>query len=231
MTLRFVVRALSAALALSSASLPLMAQVGQEPDHSPFRDIETSRTLTPSFGYMWGSGGTLGLGPHNGPVYGLKVEARVSAPLALAFGLSYGDFKRNFFDLQDSSGSALRGQLKTHVVQAEVTAQFNLTGKKSWHHLAPFVGINGGLAFASSNAVDSSGYKFGAKFVFAPMVGTRIAIAKGVLLRAEWRWNFWQLKYPAAYALPTPALERLLGSTLSEWIATPTLSAGLSIGL
>jgi hypothetical protein len=220
----------SVALALSGAAVPLAAQVGHEPDRSPFRDIESSHTLTPSFGYLWGSGGTLGLGPHDGPVYGLRVDARVSAPLALGLALSYGDLKRNYFDLQDSTGTALRGQIKTHVVQAEVSAQLNLTGKKSWHHLAPFIGINGGLAFANSAKVDSTGYKFGAKFLFAPMAGTRITLARGVMLRAEWRWNFWQLKYPAAYSLPTPGQERLLGSTLSEWVATPTLIAGLSIG-
>ena len=231
MTLRSsAVPAVLVALGLAGATVSLAAQVGHEPDRSPYRDIESSHTLTPSFGYMWGSGGTLGLGPHKGTVYGLRADARVSGPLTLGLAMSYGDLKRNYFDLQDSTGTALRGQITTHVVQAEVSAQFNLTGKKSWHRLAPFIGINGGLAFATSAKVDSSGYKFGAKFVFAPMVGTRIAIAKGVLLRAEWRWNFWQLKYPATYTLLTPGQERLLGSTLSEWVATPTLTAGLSIG-
>jgi hypothetical protein len=44
------------------------------------------------------------------------------------------------------------------------------------------------------------------------------------------RWNFWQLKYPTTYTVSTPSGELLLGSNLSEWTATPSLTAGLSIG-
>ncbi|MEO8029250.1 MAG: hypothetical protein ABI765_00305 [Gemmatimonadota bacterium] len=217
-------------LASLAMAVPMAAQVGRPPDRSPFRDIESGHSFTPFVGYMWGSGGTLGVGPHDGMIYGFRVDARISAPLTLGFQMSYGDLKRNYFDLEDTTGTALRGLIKTHVIQAEISALLNLTGKKSWHHLAPFIGVAGGLAFGSKASVDSSGYKFGTKFVFAPMAGTRIVIANGVMLRAEWRWNFWQIKYPNTYSLPTPAAETLLGANLSEWIASPSLTAGLSIG-
>lgn len=216
------------ALALAA---PLAGQVGRPPSTSPFRDIQPDRTLTPFGGYTWGGGGTLGLGPRNGPIGGLRFDARLSAPLNLGLQVSYGDYERSYIDLEDSTGSAIRGPTKTHVVQVEFSGQLNLTGKKAWHHLAPFVGVAGGLAFASSSGVDSSGYKFGTKFVFAPIMGTRVVITSGLLLRVEWRWNFWQIKYPTTYTVSTPSGEVLLGTNLSEWTATPSLTAGLSIGL
>lgn len=227
---RSILAALCGMLGTSLSAVPLAAQVGSAPAKSPYRDIESSHTFTPLAGYMWGSGGTLGIGPHRGDVFGFRVDTRVSAPLAIGFQLTYTDAKRNYFDLKDTTGTALRGEINTRVIQAEVGVQINLTGKKAWHHLAPYVGMNGGLAFGKKAAVDSSGYNFGTKFTFAPMFGVRVPIVRGVLLRAEWRWNFYQIKYPSTYSLPTPALETLLGATLSEWVATPQLSAGLSIG-
>ncbi|HKV76482.1 MAG TPA: hypothetical protein VJN95_18325 [Gemmatimonadales bacterium] len=223
--------ALLTTLVLGLIAAPLAAQVGRPPSTSPFRDISSDLTLTPFGGYTWGSGGTLGLGPQNGPVAGVRMDIRVSAPLTLGVQLSYGDYKRNYIDLKDTTGSALRGPTNTHLIQVEFGAQVNLTGKKAWHGIAPFIGVMGGLGFASGSSVDSSGYKFGTKFVFAPMFGTRVVIANGFMFRAEMRWNFWQLKYPTTYTVSTPSGEVLLGQNLSEWTGTPSLTAGFSFGL
>jgi hypothetical protein len=217
-------------LALAAAASPLAGQVGRPPGSSPFRDILSERTLTPFGGYTWGGGGTLGLGPRDGPIVGVRFDARISAPVNLGVVVSFGDYQRNYFDLKDTTGNAKRGLTGTHLIQIEMSGQLNLTGKKAWHRLAPFVGVNGGIAFGSGSSVDSSSYKFGTKFIFAPILGTRVLISNGVLLRVEWRWNFWQLKYPTTYTVSTPSGELLLGSNLSEWTATPSLTAGLSIG-
>lgn len=218
-------------LAFTLVAAPLAGQVGKPPGSSPFRDISSNLTLTPFAGYMWGGGGTLGLGPQNGPVGGARLDVRVSAPINIGVQVSYGDYQRSYIDLKDTTGTALRGPTKTSVVQIEFGGQLNLTGKKAWHRLAPFIGVAGGLAFASGSSVDSSGYSFGTKFVLAPLMGTRIVIANGVMLRVEWRWNFWQLKYPTTYTVSTPSGEVLLGTNLSEWTGSGSLSAGLSIGL
>lgn len=217
-------------LARAAAAAPLEGQVGRPPGSSPFRDITPDRTLTPFAGYTWGGGGTLGLGPQDGPLGGLRFDARISAPINFGVVVSFGDYQRSYFDLKDTTGNAKRGPTGTHLIQIELGAQLNLTGKKAWHRLAPFVGFNGGVAFASGSSVDSSSYKFGTKFIFAPIVGTRVVISNGVMLRVEMRWNFWQLKYPTTYTISTPSGELLLGSNLSEWTATPSLTAGLSFG-
>ncbi|HTO73291.1 MAG TPA: hypothetical protein VMJ30_05700 [Gemmatimonadales bacterium] len=228
---RGALRASLMALVSALLAVPLAAQVGRPPSTSPFRDISSDLTVTPFGGYMWGSGGTLGLGPQDGPVAGARMDVRVSAPLTLGFQFSYGSYQRRYIDLKDTTGTALRGFTGTDLIQIEFGAQLNLTGKKAWHGLAPFIGVMGGLAFASGSSVDSSGYKFGTKFIFAPMFGTRFVIAKGVMLRAEMRWNFWQLKYPTSYTVQTPSGEVLLGQNLSEWTGTPSLTAGISFGL
>ena len=217
-------------LAVGAVAAPLAGQVGRAPGNSPFRDVVPDKTVTAFGGYMGGGGGTLGLGPQDGPLGGIRLDIRLSAPINLGVVFSFGDFHRNYIDLQDTTGSALRGPTKTHVVQVEFGGQLSLTGKKAWHRLAPFIGVTGGLAFGSGSSADSSSYDFGTKFVFAPNFGTRVVISSGVMLRVEMRWNFWQLKYPTSYTVSTPSGEVLLGQNVSEWTATPSLTAGLSIG-
>ena len=61
--------------------------------------------------------------------------------------------------------------------------QFNLSGGKSWHRIAPFVGAGVGLAFAKATPADTSQYEFGRKFYLAPSVGFRFFITDRLHLR------------------------------------------------
>jgi hypothetical protein len=49
------------------------------------------------------------------------------------------------------------------------TIQLNITGKKSWHGFAPFVGGTAGVAWAEETPADTSGYRFGTRAVLAPL--------------------------------------------------------------
>ena len=77
---------LAAALATTWAAmllfaLPLAAQVGHRPESSPYHDIRGGHAVTPYLGQFGGSGGRFQIGPHDGPVYGLRYDLRTGSTI------------------------------------------------------------------------------------------------------------------------------------------------------
>ena len=185
--------ALTLALALAPASV--WAQTGHPPGSSPYRDIVPNKTVTLFGGYMFGTGGTIGVAPHDGSFGGIRFDVRVSSPISLALSFQYGGMQRNYVDLADTAGGFIKGPIAQDVFMAEIGGQFNVTGKKSWHRLAPFMGVTLGIASANTSSVDHSGFKFGTRFEISPQWGTRIVLSNRIILRAEMRWIFWGVNY------------------------------------
>jgi len=186
-------------LALGAAT-PLSAQVGYPPDASPYREITSTMSLSALGGYIGGSGGTLGVGPHDGPVYGGRFGVTVSGPLAFGFAVQYGDLqgrlvRRNPLD----NKLVLSGLVPEPIWLTEFTTQYTLTGGKTWHHLAPYVGGGLGYAWKASTSSGADAFTFGGRFYFVPFAGTRVYLNNRVAIRAEIRWAFWRLAYPASY--------------------------------
>jgi hypothetical protein len=175
------------------------AQVGYPPDHSPYRDITHKKSLTVLGGYIGGTGGALGLGPHDGPVYGGRFGISVSGPIELSFAVNYGDLQgRRVF--RDTSGNlALSGLVPSPVWLFETDVQYTITGGKTWHGLAPYIGGGVGYAWRSSSPSSPDAYDFGGRFYWAPFVGTRFFVNQRSFIRAEMRGAFWRLAYPPPY--------------------------------
>jgi hypothetical protein len=141
----------------------------------------------------------------------------------------------------DSVANRVDGPVKQALTMVELALQFNLTGRKSWNHLAPFFGGSAGFADGAglpAAVKDSSGYKFGGKIYLAPMVGVRIFLSRTLNVRLEARQLFWKLKYPLAYnqdpaAQPSGDVVNhpnsvLPGNKREEWSGARELRAGLS---
>ena len=91
------------------------------------------------------------------------------------------------------------GPVKQSVTFAELALQFNLTGGKSWHRIAPFIGAGVGLALAGDTPADTSWYDFGNKFYLAPSAGFRFFLSDRLHLEGEARAIFWKLNYPTTF--------------------------------
>lgn len=223
-----VARAACAALAalLPSAAT---AQVGHAPESSPYREIRYGSYLLALGGSFGGSGGSAGVGPHDGATGGVRWILLGNRPIALGLGLQYGDLGRLIQDPSKSPDTRTTGPVSQRVLFTDVAVQFNVTGGKSWRGLAPFTGAAAGLAFTERVAGDPSSYRTGTKLYFAPMLGTRVFLGQRLFLHVEGRFLFWQLKYPASFLTPSDPTETpiLPGGPPSEWIATPWLQAGL----
>lgn len=189
---------------------PLAAQVGHSPASSPYRDIPNGKSLTVLVGDIGGDGGKIGVGPHNGRSYGGRLDLRISGPVQFGLGFSQAKLERLVVSADDSVATRTTGPFKQTLTMIDASLQLNITGRKSWHRLAPFVsGTAGwvrGSALPASAAKDSSGYKFGSKLYFAPAIGMRIIVSSNLQLRLEARQLFWKLKYPLSYTTD-PAAE------------------------
>jgi hypothetical protein len=234
-------RFLTSTLTLLALAVPLAAQVGHAPNSSPYRDIPYGRSLSLLVGDVGGDGGSIGVGPHNGQTYGVRFDIRVGAPVQLGLSVARGDLERLVVSASDSVANRVDGPVKQGVTMIELALQINLTGKKSWNRLAPFLGGSAGYMDAGglpSGVKDSSDYKTGGKIYLAPAIGVRIYLGKSLNLRLEGRQLYWKLKYPIAYNLDPAAqpsgdatthLNSVLpGNKRDEWTGARELRAGLS---
>lgn len=218
-------------LALSAlAAGGARAQVGHDPARSPYRDLRFGQFLTVTAGQVFGSGGRIGVGPHNGQVVIVRHDFLADRPVTIALGGGVARLERNFADLVPIP-NLLKGPAEHDVWFGEGTAQLNLTGGKTWHNAAPYLSLGIGLAAGERVPDDSSGYRFGTKFFLAPAAGIRLFVSRRLFVKVEARAMFWNLRYPDKYSVdpdgPFGPAGRLLTGELKEWSSTPMVHAGL----
>src|SRR3990172_12644690 len=83
-----------AVLVTALAARPAPAQVGHDPQPSPYRDLRASHQITFSGGYLSGGGGEAGVGPKQGPLAGLRYSLSLSGALEMTVGAHGGSLDR-----------------------------------------------------------------------------------------------------------------------------------------
>jgi hypothetical protein len=217
-------------LALLSPALA-SAQVGHPPGRSPYHDIPKGHTVTGVAGLFGGTGGRFAVAPHDGTVFGLRYDIRTAGTIQMGLVLARGNLERLIVDPEVPLAERVRGPVDQQVSFVELDLQLNLTGGKTWHRLAPFVGVGGGLTFPSGTAADTSGFELGKKIYFAPHAGFRFFLTDRLHLRTDARVIFWKLSYPTSFTqspddepeTPPPITD----GNVSEWTTTSWLQAGL----
>ncbi|HEY8062023.1 MAG TPA: hypothetical protein VID74_04455 [Gemmatimonadales bacterium] len=214
----------------------LAAQVGYPPSHSPYHELERGAFIEAFGGRVFGTGGTLKLGPRNGTSEGARLIVRGKNTLQFSFGGWTAGTQREVINAQDSVATRDKGLAPQRLIAGEIGIQLNLTGGKSWRGLAPYAGVSLGLVHGQGGpAVDTSGYSFGNKLFFAPTIGTRLYAGQRLYVKVDLRALFWKLSYPASYSLePTKQPGTLTKSNAvnttgaaSQYTATPEIRFGL----
>jgi opacity protein-like surface antigen len=214
---------------LLAGAAPLRAQVGHEPDKSPYRELPHANGVSLLAGYFDGGGGSLNVGPHDGWMYGARFQVRSNKAISLGVGVMYGTLKRTVLDPSKPVGERDLGEVDQTVWIPEAVITMNLTGGKSYRRFAPFLGFGVGAAFASDTPLDTSGYAFGTKFAFAPFLGLRFAPSSRLSIRGELRGNLWKLSYPVSYRTTTPGGSTvIISAEVAEWVMSPVYVTGLS---
>jgi hypothetical protein len=217
------------------AAATASAQVGHSPSSSPYHDIYKGHTFTAVGGYIMGDGGRFGIGPHDGPLYGFRYDIRTASATQFGLQITQGDLQRLIVDPFVELANRVSGPVDQRVTFLEADFQFNLTGGKTWHRLAPFVGAAVGLALAEDTPADTSGYDFGNKVYFSPHAGLRIFLTQRLHLRGDARVAFWKMKYPDTFTqepplepgVPPNSNAVIRNGNVSEWTLEPWFQGGL----
>ena len=207
----------------------LTAQVGYDPAHSPYRDAPTGSGPVLFAGYLGGGRGRVPVGISDGNTWGVRYNFEFGSA-SIDLGAAYGQTTRRIVDPFVAVKNNTSGLIDADVVLVDATLQMALTGPKTWRGLAPYIGASLGVAAGSDTPSDSSGYKFGTKFTFAPVIGAKYYVGRRVALSADFRAVFWRLGYPSQFEEPDKVDNQSiipLGGATNNWTVHPWISLGL----
>jgi hypothetical protein len=191
-------RALLLALLLSAPGVLAAQEVGTAPEHSPFQDILTHEGFTLFAGRFAGNPNDA----HTGVRPGLMLAGRLNVRLSGALDISatFGEAFTSRLQINAGGDTArIMGNLKVRLLAADLGLQLNLTGDKTWHRLAPYVYIGGGITTPSAKVVDPGGFELGTNFDVVPALGTRLFVSRGLELQFEVRDYYYRYNFPLSY--------------------------------
>ncbi len=193
--------ALAASLALGAAG-PLAAQVGHAPGSSPFRDITMRQTLSFVVGRFGGDTAVAGVGWRAGPLYAGRLDTRLTGPLDFTASIGFAASSRKKIDTEDAPATRDTARVHRTLLLADIGLTLNLTGAKTWHGIAPYVGFGAGYMAPLKTEKDPGGYNAGSNFTLIPALGTRVFLGRRLAARVEVRDYFWRYEWPLRYFAP-----------------------------
>jgi hypothetical protein len=214
-------------------TVQLSAQMGHDPATSPYRDILLHPGPMVFVGHMSGDRGRSGAGPSDALTFGARYEIPAGHSMLFQLTTAYLHGNRFIYDPRADSTSPERrvGPVKSDLALAEVGLQLRLTGAKTWHGLAPYVGTGLGMMFDVNSPGDTtgSGYAFGTKFSLAFATGVRWYPARRIQIDGDVRAHFFRLRYPLSFHNPAPdgSLVVPLTQNLTDWTVHPWISLGV----
>jgi len=191
-----------AAVVAACAAAPLAAQVGHPPGTSPFHDLTMRQTLSFSLGRFGGNTAVAGVGWRAATLYAGRLDTRLSGPLDFTATLGVAASSRLKIDTEADSATRVSGPVDRTLLLADIGLTLNLTGAKTWHGIAPYVGLGAGWMTPTKTEKDPGGYNAGPNFTFVPLLGTRVFFGRTLAARLEVRDYIWRYEWPARYYLP-----------------------------
>ncbi len=210
-----------------------VGQVGHSPDASPYRHSRARRVLGVQSGYLWGDFGDAGVGPSNGVIGGGYVDLLFDSPIAVSFSVWYGGLERFVKNPGLPPDQRTTGPFRQQMMALDGSLQLVLTGSKTWHRMAPYVGLGLGLSFDNRVPQDSTDFTFGNKFLLQPAFGFRLYLSDRLVITAEGKDVMWRLSYPAAFLTGANPIINPTTQKPAEWTHHFVLRLGLgyAIGL
>jgi hypothetical protein len=177
--------------------------------------------------------GQLGLGPHDGTMFGGRYAVAFGGPLNLDVDGTFFRAKRDVLDVSRPVDDRSLGRTDFRVAVVDLRLRINLTGHRAWHRLQPFVLFGGGVALAESTdrilelATDmpqDEWYEFGKRFAGTLGGGTSFYISDKISLRLDGVMNLWKIATPVGWLTVDndPSSE----NPESEWVSAKSIRLG-----
>lgn len=220
--------ALTAALLCLSIA-PLAAQVGTEPEKSPYQDFVYHQDFSVFGGYFSGNKGSANVGPQSSPIFGVRYGLHIGGPAELSIRLARASSMRNVIDPSKNGAARDLGTESDPIWIADAGINVALTGQKSYHHFIPQFGVGVG-ASKSNSSKDVGGYSFGTGFAIHFGGGLKFVTHGPWGARLDLTDYFWQLSYPGVYLQPPTGITPVLSASQSqnEWKQNATITFGIT---
>ena len=211
------------------------AQVGHDPAHSPFVDVDYRQELTLFAGPYSAKKDPAGVAARGGNAMGLFYAWRAGGPAYLTGELGSISTSRTVLDPRKPVATRNLGNRSWPLYTADAGLSLALTGAKSYHRVIPMV--RGGLGFVSDlkSKPDTGGFKFGTRFALTWGAGIRFVPGGRWQVRADWTNRMYTVAYPDTYydppqtagGNPVPAILPT-DVAKSRWTNNSALTLGLS---
>ena len=217
-----------AAACLCLGVAPLAAQVGTQPDKSPYQDFTYHQDFTVFGGYFTGNTGAANVGPQSSALVGVRYGLHVGGPAELAVRLSRASSVRNVVNPLLITGRNV-GTESDALWIGDVTLNLALTGQKSFHHLVPVFEFGGGFV-KSTAGPDIGAYQFGTSFAIQGGLGLKFVTHGPLGARLDVSDYLWQLSYPGGYFLAPTGGTAVLDQSQAqnEWRHNGVITLGIS---
>jgi hypothetical protein len=225
-----------ALLAAAAAAGPLAAQVGNPPGQSPFHDLTVRQSFTLSGGRFGGNAASAGVGWRSGSLAAVRLDTRLSGPLDFYVSIAFAGSSRYRINTEQDTLTRKTGPFPKTLFLTDIGIVLNVTGAKTWHGIAPYVGFGAGWMLPSAAATDTGGYNAGSNFTIVPSLGTRILFTRSLAARIEVRDYFLRYEWPLRYFYPLDrngdALPPVLSADLKDrqWTHNIALTVGFVYG-
>jgi hypothetical protein len=219
---------LTAAL-LCFGAAPLAAQVGTEPEKSPYQDFVYHQDFAVFGGYFSGNKGTANVGPQSSPLFGVRYGLHIAGPAEMSIRIARASSTRNVLDPAKSGAARDLGTESDPIWIADAGINIALTGQRSYRHFVPQFGFGVGVSKSNSSR-DVGGYEFGTGFAIHFGGGLKFVTHGPWGARLDLTDYFWQLSYPGAYLQAPTGITPVLsaGQAQNEWKQNATITFGIS---
>ncbi len=196
--------------------LPVQGASAQEADPEPTIDtpyewIQRSFRIGLFGGYLDADPGASGLGPDATPFGGARMRARISSPISLEAGVSFGPSDRAVIDPRTDAPLTPVDTVSSSWVMAEAAMQFAVTGARTWRGLQPYAVLGAGLLIGVDESVSPElsdpedaqvRYEIGVAPGVQAGLGVEWLVSDRIGIGIEARDHLWRIKTPDGFFDP-----------------------------
>lgn len=219
--------------ALAAFLAPTPPRLDAQTIPSPYRFLDGTHTVGLVVGTIAAKRGELNTGPGGGTLVGVRYGLELRGPLALDVHGFFASSDRQVFVPVAGTGLIPLGSAGTSLAGLDARLRFTVTGRRTWHWIAPYVALGGGLAgeLSGPSAIEqevdpAARVGFGPSFVAVGGAGIRIIPTARIELRAEANLRIWKLGTPVGFR----DIEEDLDEPLPEqqWLGPGAVALGMS---
>lgn len=218
------------AAAATTGAAAAGAQVGYQPAHSPYVDLEHTQELTLLVGEFHAHRDPVNAAPQSGALLGLHYEWRAGGPAHLIAEVARIQSDREVINPFKVGAAQRVGTVSRPLYTGNVGLGLSLTGGKSWHHIVPEVATGVGLISDFRTQPDTGGFKFGTRFALNWGGGIRWVPGGHLQLRGDITNRLYTIGYPEAFYVAPAGGNPVIPQSQSKsfWTNNPAFSLGVS---